>query len=109
MQRDEAFREVTSINDRPIQFAYLAATASNRFQAGAVPISLNAPESIMAQPNAEDVVNAIASDTNTPTETVSKMYADTWAAYSDGAQIMDYLPVLVARRVRENLRSTPAR
>lgn len=61
----------------------------------------------MAQPNVEDVVKAIASDTNTPAETVSKMYADTWAEYSDGARIMDYLTVLVAKRVRENLRSTP--
>ena len=60
----------------------------------------------MAQPNVEDVVKAIASDTNTPPETVSKMYADTWAEYSDGARIMDYLTVLVAKRVRENLRST---
>ena len=59
----------------------------------------------MAQLNAEDVVNAIAADTNTPAETVSKMYAETWAEYSDGARILDYLTVLVARRVRENLRS----
>jgi len=59
----------------------------------------------MAQFNAEDVVNAIAADTNTPAETVSKMYAETWAEYSDGARILDYLTVLVARRVRENLRS----
>ena len=61
----------------------------------------------MAQPNVEDVVKAIAADTNTPAETVSKMYADTWAEYSDGARIMDYLTVLVAKRVRENLRSIP--
>ena len=59
----------------------------------------------MAQLNAEDVVNAIAADTNTPAETVSKMYAEAWAEYSDGARILDYLTVLVARRVRENLRS----
>ncbi|MGF6758900.1 DUF3562 domain-containing protein [Paraburkholderia sp. GAS334] len=59
----------------------------------------------MAQLNAEDVVNAIAADTNTPAETVSKMYAETWAEYSDGARILDYLTVLVAKRVRENLRS----
>lgn len=58
----------------------------------------------MAQPNFEDVVKAIASDTNTPAETVSKMYADTWAEYSDGARVLDYLTVLVAKRVRENLR-----
>ncbi|MBB5443143.1 MULTISPECIES: DUF3562 domain-containing protein [unclassified Paraburkholderia] len=58
----------------------------------------------MAQPNAEDVIKAIASDTNTPTETVSKLYEDTWAEYSDGARVMDYMTVLVAKRVRENLR-----
>ncbi len=58
----------------------------------------------MTQPNFEDVVKAIASDTNTPTETVSKMYEETWAKYSDGARVLDYLTVLVARRVRENLR-----
>lgn len=58
----------------------------------------------MVQPNFEDAVKAIASDTNTPTETVSKMYAETWAEYCDGARILDYLTVLVARRVRENLR-----
>jgi hypothetical protein len=40
----------------------------------------------MAQPNVEDVVKAIAADTNTPAETVSKMYADTWAEYSEGAR-----------------------
>ncbi|MBB5408998.1 MULTISPECIES: DUF3562 domain-containing protein [unclassified Paraburkholderia] len=58
----------------------------------------------MAQPNAEDVIKAIASDTNTPTETVSKLYEDTRAEYSDGARVMDYMTVLVAKRVRENLR-----
>ena len=58
----------------------------------------------MAQPNTEDVVKAIAADTNTPTETVSKMFADTWAEYSDGARITDYITVLVTKRVRENLR-----
>lgn len=59
----------------------------------------------MAPPDFEHVVRTIASDTNTPTETVSKMYADTWAEYSDGARIIDYLTVLVSKRVRENLRS----
>jgi hypothetical protein len=59
----------------------------------------------MAQPNVEDVVKAITADTDTPAEIVSKMYAETWDEYSDGARIMDYMAVLVARRVRENLRS----
>ncbi len=58
----------------------------------------------MAQPNVEDVIKAIASDTNTPTETVSKLYNDTWAEYSAGARIMDYMAFLVAKRVREHLR-----
>lgn len=59
----------------------------------------------MAPPDFEHAVKAIASDTNTPAETVSKMYADTWAEYSDGARILDYLTLLVTKRVRENLRS----
>jgi len=61
----------------------------------------------MAQLNFDDVVKAIASETNTPTETVSKLYAETWAEYSDGARILDYLTLLVAKRVRENLRGLP--
>ncbi|CAE6727968.1 DUF3562 domain-containing protein [Paraburkholderia haematera] len=59
----------------------------------------------MAPSNFEHVVRSIASDTNTPAETVSKMYADVWAEYSDGARVLDYLTVLVTKRVRENLRS----
>jgi len=58
----------------------------------------------MAQSNVEEVVHAIAVETNTPTETVSKMYADTWAQYNDGARIHDFVPLLVAKRVRQNLR-----
>jgi hypothetical protein len=58
----------------------------------------------MATPNVEnDIVKEIASNTNTPVETVSRMYEETWAEYSEGARIMDYLSVLVARRVRDNL------
>jgi hypothetical protein len=41
---------------------------------------------------------AEAADTNTPAETVSKMYAETWAECSDDARILDYLTVLVAKR-----------
>ena len=59
----------------------------------------------MKQPAAEEVVKAIAAETQMPMETVAKLYEETWAAYSDGARITDYLTVLVSRRVRENLRS----
>jgi Protein of unknown function (DUF3562) len=58
----------------------------------------------MLTPNIDkEIVKEIAIDTDTPVETVSRMYEETWAEYSEGAQIMDYLSVLVARRVRDNL------
>lgn len=59
----------------------------------------------MGQLDAEDIVKEIAAETNSPVDLVSKMYMKTWAAYSEGARVMDYLSVLVARRVREDLRS----
>jgi hypothetical protein len=58
----------------------------------------------MNLPASEELIKEIASETHEPMETVSKMYEETWAAYSEGAHIMDYLTVLVARRVRENIR-----
>lgn len=59
----------------------------------------------MRQPNADDVVNAIAADTSTPREVVERMYEEVWDAYSKDARITDYMPVLVAKRVREDLRN----
>lgn len=58
----------------------------------------------MRQPNADDLVKSIADDTHTPRDIVEKMYKQTWAEYSAGARIVDYLTVLVAKRVREKLR-----
>ena len=58
----------------------------------------------MRQPNADDLVKSIAADTHTPPDVVEKVYEQTWAEYSDGARIVDYLTVLVAKRVREKLR-----
>lgn len=58
----------------------------------------------MRQLDAEDIAKEIAAETNSPIDLVSKMYMETWAAYSEGARVMDYLTVLVARRVREDLR-----
>jgi hypothetical protein len=58
----------------------------------------------METPNIDkDLVKSIAIDTNTPLETVSRMFEETWAEYSEGARITDYLSVLVSRKVRENL------
>jgi hypothetical protein len=59
----------------------------------------------MAQSTDDDVVQAIARDTNTPTETVSQMYSQTWAEYARDARIFDFMTILVSRRVRENLSS----
>ena len=58
----------------------------------------------MAKPNIEEVVQQIAQETSTPQETVTRMYEDSLARYNEGAVIRDYLHVLVAKRVRENLR-----
>jgi uncharacterized protein DUF3562 len=58
----------------------------------------------MTQVSVEEVVKEIAAQTGAPKETVSKMYAETLAAYREGARFMDYVPVLAARRVREDLR-----
>jgi hypothetical protein len=58
----------------------------------------------METPNIDkDLVKAIAIDTDTPLETVSRMFEETWAEYSEGARITDYLSVLVSKKVRENL------
>jgi hypothetical protein len=58
------------------------------------------------QPNVDEVVQAIAAETNTPTETVSKIYADTLADYRTDARVFDYMPLLVAKKVRDTLRDS---
>ncbi|MBB5413361.1 MULTISPECIES: DUF3562 domain-containing protein [unclassified Paraburkholderia] len=63
----------------------------------------------MVTRNVEDVIRQIAAATDTPEETVSQMYAQTWIEYSEGARITDYLTVLVARRVRDDLRRRQVR
>ncbi|MGA7779985.1 MAG: DUF3562 domain-containing protein [Paraburkholderia sp.] len=56
------------------------------------------------QPNVDEVVQAIAAETDTPTETVSQIYADTLADFRVEARVFDYLPLLVAKRVRSKLK-----
>jgi hypothetical protein len=58
----------------------------------------------MAQIDVAEIVQSIAAETRVPPETVSQLYEETLAQFSEGARIHDYLAVLVARRVRENLR-----
>ncbi|AOJ80825.1 MULTISPECIES: DUF3562 domain-containing protein [Burkholderia] len=59
----------------------------------------------MVQNRIDEIVQAIASETRTPAEAVSRLYEETLAEYSEGARIRDYLAVLVAKRVRETLRN----
>ncbi|HVE10870.1 MAG TPA: DUF3562 domain-containing protein [Paraburkholderia sp.] len=63
----------------------------------------------MAQPlpDTDEVVKAIAAETNTPPETVSRLYTDTLADYKANGRILDYAPILAAKKVRETLRHTP--
>jgi hypothetical protein len=61
------------------------------------------------QPNVDEVVQSIAAETNTPTETVSKIYADTLADYKTDARVFDYMPLLVAKKVRDTLRHSGSR
>jgi hypothetical protein len=62
-------------------------------------------EATMRPPNADDVVKEIAADTRTPTDVVERMYAEVWEAFTKDARITDYVPALVAKRVREDLRN----
>lgn len=58
-------------------------------------------------PDTDEVVKAIAAETNTPPETVSKLYSETLADYKANGRIFDYAPILAAKKVREALRHTP--
>lgn len=61
------------------------------------------------EPNADEVVKSIAEETDTPTETVSRMYADTLADYRQDARVFDYVPLFAARKVRNQLRHSSNR
>ncbi|WP_027795145.1 DUF3562 domain-containing protein [Paraburkholderia acidipaludis] len=58
----------------------------------------------MPQADATQIVHTIATETNTPEETVARLYADTLDSYRAEANIQDYLPLFAARKVRATLR-----
>ncbi|WP_429303755.1 DUF3562 domain-containing protein [Paraburkholderia sp. GAS199] len=58
------------------------------------------------EPNVDEIVSSIAQETDTPAETVSKMYADTLANYREEARVFDYVPLFAAKKVRDKLRHT---
>lgn len=61
------------------------------------------------EPNVDELVKSIAEETDTPAETVSKMYADTLASYRHDARVFDYVPLFAAKKVRNQLRDNSNR
>jgi hypothetical protein len=61
------------------------------------------------EPNVDEVVKSIAEETDTPMETVSKMYADVLADYWHEARVLDYVPLFAAKKVRSQLRDSSNR
>ncbi|APA88026.1 DUF3562 domain-containing protein [Paraburkholderia sprentiae WSM5005] len=56
------------------------------------------------EPNVDEVVQSIAEETDTPAETVSRMYTDTLAEIRSEAHVFDYVPLFAAKKVRNELR-----
>ncbi|GAB7537308.1 DUF3562 domain-containing protein [Burkholderia sp. 3C] len=54
--------------------------------------------------NVAEIVESIAIETHTPKETVSALYEKTLAEYREGARILDYVALLAAKRVKNDLR-----
>jgi hypothetical protein len=52
----------------------------------------------------QHIVHEIALATDTAEETVALMYAEVLEDFRKDARILDFLPLLAARRVRETLR-----
>ncbi|RKT13975.1 uncharacterized protein DUF3562 [Paraburkholderia sp. RAU2J] len=59
----------------------------------------------MKTQDAQEVIREIAVLTATPEEIVSQMYAETVQVFRKDARILDYVPLLAAKRVRETLRA----
>ncbi|WP_322048530.1 DUF3562 domain-containing protein [Paraburkholderia sp. J67] len=62
----------------------------------------------MPQVDAAQIVHSIAEETQTPEETVARIYADALDQYRADARIHDYLPLFAARKVRATLRQNGA-
>ncbi len=60
---------------------------------------------MVGKDDTRQIVQELASSTNQPEQLVSQMYADALEEFRRIAQIMDFIPLLAARRVRENLRN----
>ncbi|MCG5076183.1 DUF3562 domain-containing protein [Paraburkholderia tagetis] len=63
----------------------------------------------MPKVDAETIVHSIAAETNTPEETVARIYADALDTYRADARVLDYVPLFAARKVRATLRQNSAK
>ncbi|WP_133662105.1 DUF3562 domain-containing protein [Paraburkholderia sp. BL10I2N1] len=66
--------------DRPIQLASQPPPSCNGIFVVCSSCICRRSRSTFPQPNAEEAVQAVAAETDTPAETVSKMYVDTVAS-----------------------------
>ncbi|MCP3707168.1 DUF3562 domain-containing protein [Paraburkholderia sp. CNPSo 3274] len=59
----------------------------------------------MKTQDSQEVIHEIAVLTATSEDVVSQMYAETLQVFRKDAQILDYVPLLAAKRVRDTLRA----
>lgn len=59
----------------------------------------------MKKPELSEIVREIALATNHPEDFVSDMYVGVTANMKHDARIVDFIPLLAAKRVRENLKT----
>ena len=52
----------------------------------------------------DQIVHTIAEETNTPEETVARIYADAVDDYRADARVLDYVPLFAEKKVRATLR-----
>ena len=58
----------------------------------------------MPKQDIKEIVHTIAEETNTPEETVARIYTDAVNDYRAEARILDYVPLFAAKKVRATLR-----
>lgn len=58
----------------------------------------------MPKQDVDQIVHTIAEETNTPEETVARIYATAVDDYRAQARILDYVPLFAAKKVRATLR-----
>lgn len=86
-------------------------TASN------IPASPNSPRDLLAHHNLNTAeqkrhdreIEMIAQQLERPLAEIARMYADVYADLKSRAHVTDYLPLLVAKKVRARLQILPSR